>query len=145
MTRDISNTTKKIDLAQTQNVDVSDHLKQLLFLMSSEAPPPNVVDTKQFFGHIRVFLMLFRTIWWHPFRNQTKIERFLFFISNQSENHEIRRQADKIAKIRGYGEFGKKKKKSFNFSPISEWMPPNCLKEHQEHTYMSKKKFHSPG
>ena len=39
MTRDISNNTKKIDLAQTQNVDVSDHFEQLLFLMSSEAPP----------------------------------------------------------------------------------------------------------
>ena len=105
MTRDISNTTKKIDLAQTQNVDVSDHFKQLLFLMSSEAPPPNVVDTKQFFGHIRVFLMLFRTIWWHPFRNRTKIERFLFFISNRSE---IRRRVGKMAKMRGYEEFGKK-------------------------------------
>ena len=37
--------------------------------------------------------------------------------------------------------FWKKKKKSFNFYPISEWMPPSCSEEHQEHTYMPKKIF----
>ena len=64
-----------------------------------------------------------------------------FFFQNQSE---IRRRVGKMAKMRGYGEFGKKKI-SFNFCPVSEWMPPNCLKEHQEHTYMSKKNDQSPG
>merc|ERR1712105_484168 len=37
--------------------------------------------------------------------------------------------------------FWKKKKKSFNLHPISEWMPPNCSEEHQEHTYMPKNFF----
>ena len=37
-----------------------------------------------------------------------------------------------------YFSFLEKKKKSFNFYPISEWMPPSCSEEHQEHTYMPK-------
>ena len=37
--------------------------------------------------------------------------------------------------------FWKKKKKSFNFYPNSEWMPPSCSEEHQEHTYMPKNFF----
>ena len=105
--------------------------------LTGGSPPPNLVN-EFFFGHMHVFLMFFQTIWWHSFWNLTKIERFLFFpqtLRNPSFMpfylpFSLFRIGLKL-----------KKKKSFNFCPISEWMPPNCWEEHQEHTYMLKKLF----
>ena len=88
--------------------------------------------------------MFFWTFRWHLFGNRTKIERFIIFfkpISNKKNGRwNLVKWQIEVAHERLWRVWGKKYR-SFNFSPRSKGIPPNCLEEHRKHMYMSKNFF----